>query len=322
MKKALILFVALLLITGSYATAAVNIIPQPTKVVENEGVFNLKNGQVIGVGNPALNNAANYLRRILTRATGYRIQTRKGTGQINLVLQTPRNEQNESYNLSVTSKSVTIKSHSYRGIINGIATLRQLLPDEIESREIVSGISWTIPAVQITDKPNFAWRGLMLDPVRHFYTVEETERFLDQMALYKYNKFHWHLTDAQAWRIEIKKYPLLTQKGAWRKLLSDIDLGCLNRAKSENNPTLLLPKKNFKVENGDSLYGGFYTQEEIKEIVHFAAVRGIDVIPELDMPGHNWIATQCYPWLSCSKDGNDPLCLGKETTLEYCKNMK
>lgn len=321
MKKTLKLFLALLLFSGSSAIASVNIVPLPTKVVEGTGSFTLKNGQVISVGSPALNNAANYLKRILTRATGFNIKTKTGAGQIALVLQTPRNEQDESYNLTVTSKKVTIKAHSYRGVINGIASLRQLLPNEIEEHQVVKGINWTVPVVQIYDKPNFAWRGLMLDPVRHFYTVEETERFLDQMALYKFNKFHWHLTDGQAWRIEIKKYPLLTQKGAWRKLLSDIDLGCISRAKKENNPTLLLPKKNFKVENGDSLYGGFYTQDEIRQVVHYAAIRGIDVIPELDMPGHNWIATQCYPWLSCSNDGNDPLCLGKETTLEYCKNV-
>ena len=191
-----------MLLATSSAMAEVNIIPKPTKVVEGTGTFRLTDGQTIGFNNAAIKDAAYYLRRILTRATGYnKIKVRQGQGQISLVMQTPRNDKDESYTLSVTGKKVTIKAKSYRGIVNGIASLRQLLPDEIEKREVATGVDWTVPAVEIYDKPAYHWRGLMLDPSRHFYSVEETERFLDHMALYKYNKFHWHLIDGVGWRI-------------------------------------------------------------------------------------------------------------------------
>lgn len=322
MKHFKTLLLAFMLLATSSAMAEVNIIPKPTKVVEGTGTFRLTDGQTIGFNNVAIKDAAYYLRRILTRATGYnKIKVRQGQGQISLVMQTPRNDKDESYTLSVTGKKVTIKAKSYRGIVNGIASLRQLLPDEIEKREVATGVDWTVPAVEIYDKPAYHWRGLMLDPSRHFYSVEETERFLDHMALYKYNKFHWHLIDGVGWRIQINKYPLLTEKGAWREFRPDIDIACQNRAKAENNPTLQIPEKYCKTVDGKKLYGGFYTQDDIREVVRFAAVRGIDVIPEIDMPGHNWVTTQCYPWLSCSNDGEDPLCLGKESTLEFCKNV-
>ena len=322
MKHFTKLLLALALLPCTSAIADVNIIPLPTKVTEGTGTFRLTDGQTIGISDASLNNVGYYLRRILTRATGYsKIKVRNGQGQISLVLQTPKNEKDESYTLSVTNKKVTIKAKSYRGVINGIASLRQLLPKEIEKHDVAQGVDWTVPVVEIYDKPAYHWRGLMLDPSRHFYSIEETERFIDHMALYKFNKFHWHLIDGVGWRIQINKYPLLTEKGAWREFRADIDEGCINRAKAENNPTLQIPEKYCKNVDGKKLYGGFYTQDEIREVVRFAATRGIDVIPEIDMPGHNWTTTQCYPWLSCGNDGNDPLCLGKETTLEFCKNI-
>lgn len=321
MKITQFLLSALLLWAGAKAEASINIVPRPSEVTEHSGLFTLKSGQRVSINDARLGNAAAYLRRILTRATGYDIKVGRTGGDLRLVLTSPRSDGDESYTLSVTPRQVTIRAASYRGITNGIASLRQLLPPEIERHEVVTGVSWTVPACRIKDRPAFHWRGLMLDPVRHFYSVEETERFIDQMALYKYNKFHWHLTDAQGWRIQIKKYPLLTDKGAWRKRLGDIDAWCLGRAQSEHNPTFVLPAKFYKVVGGDSLYGGYYTQDEIREVVRFAAQRGIDVVPEIDMPGHNFTATQCYPWLSCGNDGNDPLCLGKETTLAFARNV-
>ena len=179
-----------------------------------------------------------------------------------------------------------------------------------------------VPDVEIADCPAYHWRGLMLDVARHFYTKKEVERFLDMMALYKLDKFHWHLTDGQGWRIEINKYPLLTRKGAWRKLM-DIDQLCMNRERAEKNPDFIIPRSKFKVVNGDSLYGGYYTQKDIREIVRYAAVRGIDVIPEIDMPGHSDAAIASYPYLSCfdNPSPGSPLCPGKDSTLEFCKNV-
>lgn len=313
---------AVLLLAATCVQASVNIIPKPTLVKEGKGSFLVTDGMNIGVNDPALADAADYLKQMIARATGFLdLAVRRGEGHISLLLQPAADPEDESYTLTVSSTRITIKAGTYRGVVNGISTLRQLLPDEIESREPVKGIRWTVPVVQVQDKPAYHWRGLMLDPSRHFYSVEETEQFLDHMALYKYNKFHWHLTDGVAWRLQINRYPLLTQRGAWREFRQDIDINCENRAKSENNPTLLIPQKYCREENGRRLYGGFYTQDDVRRVVRYAAIRGIDVIPEIDMPGHFWCGTQAYPLLSCGQDGNDPLCLGKDLTLEFCRNV-
>ncbi len=313
---------AVLLLVATCVQASVNIIPKPTLVKEGKGSFLVTDGMNIGVNDPALADAADYLKQMIARATGFQdLAVRRGEGHISLLLQPAADPEDESYTLTVSSSRITIKAGTYRGVANGISTLRQLLPDEIESREPVKGIRWTVPVVQVQDKPAYHWRGLMLDPSRHFYSVEETEQFLDHMALYKYNKFHWHLTDGVAWRLQINRYPLLTQRGAWREFRQDIDINCENRAKSENNPTLLIPQKYCREENGRRLYGGFYTQDDVRRVVRYAAIRGIDVIPEIDMPGHFWCGTQAYPLLSCGQDGNDPLCLGKDLTLEFCRNV-
>lgn len=313
---------AVLLLAATCVQASVNIIPKPTLVKEGKGSFLVTDGMNIGVNDPALADAADYLKQMIARATGFQdLAVRRGEGHISLLLQPAADPEDESYTLTVSSTRITIKAGTYRGVVNGISTLRQLLPDEIESREPVKGIRWTVPVVQVQDKPAYHWRGLMLDPSRHFYSVEETEQFLDHMALYKYNKFHWHLTDGVAWRLQINRYPLLTQRGAWREFRQDIDINCENRAKSENNSTLLIPQKYCREENGRRLYGGFYTQDDVRRVVRYAAIRGIDVIPEIDMPGHFWCGTQAYPLLSCGQDGNDPLCLGKDLTLEFCRNV-
>lgn len=313
---------AVLLLAATCVQASVNIIPKPTLVKEGKGSFLVTDGMNIGVNDPALADAADYLKQMIARATGFQdLAVRRGEGHISLLLQPAADPEDESYTLTVSSSRITIKAGTYRGVVNGISTLRQLLPDEIESREPVKGIRWTVPVVQVQDKPAYHWRGLMLDPSRHFYSVEETEQFLDHMALYKYNKFHWHLTDGVAWRLQINRYPLLTQRGAWREFRQDIDINCENRAKAENNPTLLIPQKYCREENGRRLYGGFYTQDDVRRVVRYAAIRGIDVIPEIDMPGHFWCGTQAYPLLSCGQDGNDPLCLGKDLTLEFCRNV-
>lgn len=313
---------AVLLLAATCVQASVNIIPKPTLVKEGKGSFLVTDGMNIGVNDPALADAADYLKQMIARATGFQdLAVRRGEGHISLLLQPAADPEDESYTLTVSSTRITIKAGTYRGVVNGISTLRQLLPDEIESQEPVKGIRWTVPVVQVQDKPAYHWRGLMLDPSRHFYSVEETEQFLDHMALYKYNKFHWHLTDGVAWRLQINRYPLLTQRGAWREFRQDIDINCENRAKSENNPALLIPQKYCREENGRRLYGGFYTQDDVRRVVRYAAIRGIDVIPEIDMPGHFWCGTQAYPLLSCGQDGNDPLCLGKDLTLEFCRNV-
>ena len=321
MKKKLTLWATCLLLCAGQAMGAVNIIPKPTSVLEHEGVFVLKNGLTIGYNDTSLAPAATYLQEMLTRATGFRINTKAGKGKIQLTLFDPV-EDDESYILDADKGGVNICAASYRGIINGIATLRQLLPNEIEQSSKCQSVKWELPAVTVKDRPNFHWRGLMLDPVRHFFSVEETKRLLDEMALYKLNKFHWHLSDNEGFRMEVKAYPGLTSDTvAWRRF-NYHDHQCLDRASKENNPAMLIPWKFFKeVEGYGELYGGYYTQDEIRDVVKYAAVRGIDVIPEIDMPGHNGAACYCYKWLSCTQNGVEPLCLGRQSTIEFAEKV-
>ena len=325
MKQRITLWLACLLLGAVTTFAEVNIIPKPTSVTMKKGSFQLKDGMAIGYSEASLKPAAQYLQEMLTRATGLQIKVKTGKGKIQLAL-TPSNGNeeglDESYELVSDKTGVLVTAQNYRGIINGIATLRQLLPDEIENQTCVDGVVWSIPAVSIQDGPTFHWRGLMLDPVRHFYSVEETKQLLDQMALYKLNKFHWHLSDNEGFRMEVKAYPGLTSDTvAWRRF-NYHDRKCLERASKENNPMLLLPWKFFKeVEGYGELYGGYYTQDEIREIVEFAAIRGIDIIPEIDMPGHNGATCYCYKWLSCTQDGVEPLCLGRNTTIEFAEKV-
>ena len=302
----------------------ISIIPLPNSIVETSSAFVLPEKCTIGVTDKSLIPAADYLVSILSKSTGYQFSVTEGKGDINLSLADSGKE--GSYSFVSTKNSVSISGSSYAGVIYGIETLRQLLPSGIESKEVVSNMEWAIPTVEIKDSPRFGWRGLMLDVSRHFYDKDEVKELLDLMALYKMNKFHWHLTDDQGWRVEIKKYPLLTEKGAWRKYNSH-DKTCLELAKKNDNTDYLIPEGKIRVVEGDTLYGGFYTQDDIKEIVSYAQVRGIDVIPEIDMPGHMLAAVSNYDGVSCFKTTgwgttfSSPICPGKESALEFCKNV-
>ena len=226
----------------------------------------------------------------------------------------------EGYRLSVTKSGVRISGGSPRGVVNGIATLRQLLPAG-------TGAEGVLPCVEIGDEPAFEWRGVMLDVSRHFFDKTEICSLLDQMARLKLNRFHWHLTDDQGWRIEIKSYPDLAAKGGWRRY-NKHDTICRGRATREKNADFLLPEKYLRIEGTDTLYGGYYTQEEIREVVDYAAVRGIDIIPEIDMPGHFLQAIEYYPEMTCFESGrwsgedfSSPMCLGKDEVLAFCEKI-
>ena len=304
----------------------VSIIPVPKEIKNANGQFTLKDGMTIGVADKQLLPAANYLSSLLSRSTGYIYNVREGDGDISLAVSDIAGQNEGAYSLDVTSGKVQIKGNTYGGVISGIESLRQLLPAEIESPAVVKDINWSVPAVQITDAPRFGWRGLMLDVSRHFSTKEEVKELLDMMALYKLNKFHWHLTDDQGWRIEIKKYPLLTEKGAWRTF-NNHDRECMRLAKEQDNPDYEIPAEKLRITQSDTLYGGFYTQQDIKEIVEYAGVRGIDVVPEIDMPGHMLAAVSNYSGVSCfNQTGwgttfSSPVCPGKDSALEFCKNV-
>lgn len=186
----------------------------------------------------------------------------------------------EGYTLSVKNESVEITANKPAGIFNGIQTLRQLLPADYERKDMAMGIGMLM-GCEITDYPRFGWRGLMLDVSRHFFTVEEVKEYIDMMSRYKFNTLHWHLTDDNGWRIEIKSLPKLTEVGAWR-------VERFGHYGERKDPQPDEP----------ATYGGFYTHEDIKEIVAFAAVRNISIVPEIDVPGHSLAMLAAYPELS------------------------
>ena len=184
----------------------------------------------------------------------------------------------EEYAIHVTRDSVRVEASALNGFVYACETLKQMLPPAIYGNEKVKA-DWVLPCVDIQDKPRFSYRGMHLDPCRHFWSIDETKKYLDIMTAYKLNRFHWHLTEDQGWRMEVKKYPRLTEVGAWR------------------NGTCI--GKDFESNDGVR-YGGFYTREQMEEVVAYAAERGITVIPEIDLPGHMVAALAAYPELGCT----------------------
>lgn len=321
----LIVSLGLLLLVLTATAQRPALIPQPARVEWGTGEFVLPKGATVSCENAQLRPAATYLGEMLAKATGYKVSQRKSKGTIQLALSAMGKE--GSYTLRVHKDGVRIEGNTYRGVINGIATLRQLFTREIESSAVVADKRWTLPYVSIADEPRFDWRGMELDCSRHFFTKEEVKALLDVLALYKIDRFHWHLTDDQGWRIEIRKYPLLTDNGAWRTF-NNQDSVCMARAKAEDNPELeIQPSKIRRNAAGQEQYGGYYTQQDIREVVAYAAVRGIEVIPEIDMPGHSLAAIANYDGLSCFKQTGwgrlftTPMCPGKDTMLDFCKDV-
>ena len=293
------------------------IIPLPVEVIKGEGTFAFENGMSLYVNDTGLFPA----RTLLQNNLGMTFDESKEESSAHIVLCMNEDaaDKQGKYHLVIKDGRLRIDASDYSGIVSGISTICQLLPADNKR-------GYSIPNVEIIDYPHYQWRGMHLDVSRHFYSKEEVMRLLDLMFLYKFNKFHWHLTDDQGWRIEIKRYPLLTEKGAWRKF-NDQDRQCMQLEQSMDNPDYAIPVNKMSVIEGDTIYGGFYTQEEIKEVVKYASERGIDVIPEIDMPGHFLAAIQQYPDIAC--DGligwgqtfSSPLCVGKDATLEFCKNI-
>jgi hexosaminidase len=216
----------------------------------------------------------------------------------------------EEYSIEITPKNCVVKASAYNGFLYAIQTLKQLTDPAIFSDRINPNQKFLFPCVSIKDKPRFAYRGMHLDCARHFFSVEEVKKYLDIMAVYKLNQFHWHLTEDQGWRIEIKKYPKLTEVGAFR------------------NGTMV--GKDFNSNDGIR-YGGYYTQEQLKEVVAYAASLGITVIPEIDLPGHMLGALAAYPELGCTGGpyevwtrwgiSDQVLCPGKEAMFTFLEDV-
>lgn len=292
-------------------TNTVAIIPQPQKVEVLPGTFELTADTKIV--SSCCEEEAHLLAAELRRSTGFKlpisaVPAQAGETEIRFVLQT--NLAAEGYELTVTQKLVVIRASTPAGIFYGAQTLLQLLPPAIFSErrpparpedntrampEAGAPIRWDIPCVQIEDQPRFQWRGLMLDVSRHFYSKAEVEKILDEMALHKLNTFHWHLTDDHGWRIEIKKYPKLTDVGAWRtasRVEPPHGEGKDPETQNAHPDWATVADSKF---NADKRYGGFYTQDDIREVVAYAAMRHITVVPEIEMPGHAIAALAAYP---------------------------
>lgn len=285
--KALLLFLLTMLTFTVLSQEVVKFIPQPVEIKSGAGKFTLSSSASVVYGTPEGKFAASNLAERLNRSTGFKLKVQQGSAGTIFFKQNSSPDATlgkEGYTLEVTSKVAIISANEPAGLFYGAQTLLQLFPKEIESLTPVKMV-WTAPAVSIKDYPRFAWRGLMLDVSRNFFTKEEVKRYIDQMTRYKYNVFHWHLTDDNGWRIEIKSLPKLTEVGAWR----------VERAGHFGDRAEPKPGE-------PATYGGFYTHEDIKEVVQYAQDRNVTIIPEIDVPGHSMAAVASYPELSCTKN--------------------
>lgn len=325
-----VLFLATAALAGNANELA--LIPAPQKIQRSDGVFALTPQTRICADSQS-RQTAKQLAGQLRPATGYPLKVETGVSSSapvpGAILLTTRdadtNLGSEGYELNVAADSVVIRAPTQAGLFYGGETLLQLLPPAIFSSNAVAGATWEAPCVQIEDWPRFPWRGLMLDVSRHFYTPAEVEKVLDLMALHKLNSFHWHLVDDQGWRIEIKKYPRLTEVGAWRRG-SDIE-----RPISAPNAHPDWAKPTADKFGPDGRYGGFYTQKQIRQIVAYAAARHIRIVPEIEMPGHSMAALTAYPQFSCfggpyNTDNDLAIHTGiydpsKEATFQFLENV-
>lgn len=266
-----------------------SIIPQPVQIKTKTGQFTLPQTITIYASANAA-KATTYLKTKLGKATGAAILSKKSTDatfNITLNKTTDTLIGQEGYRLSVTPKKVLIRANTAAGLFYGVQTFLQLMPDAIESKTLVKNKKWTAPCTEITDYPRFKWRGLLFDVARHFFTKGEVKQYIDNMVKYKYNILHLHLTDNEGWRIQIKSLPRLTEVGAW-------NVKKVGYFGTFSKPTPDEPRN----------YGGFYTHEDIKELVQYAKDRFVNIMPEIDVPGHSLAAVVAYPSLSCTPEAN------------------
>ena len=283
----------------------INVTPRPLSLVEKTGKFVLSSDVVFVADNADLQKVVDFFATKMQKSTGYNFkitQTAPSKKYIQLSLNPSLDLNNEGYTLNADENSIEIVAKTPQGAFYGMQTLLQLLPAQIESPTLVDASEWSLPAVEIKDEPRLHYRGMMLDVCRHFLDVDFIKKQLDVLAMFKINTFHWHLTEDQAWRIEIKKYPKLTEISA-------------KRTEGE----------------GDTYGPYFYTQEQIKEVVAYAKERFIEVIPEIELPGHGVAALTAYPQFSCTGGpfevrnvwgiSNDIYCAGNEETFQFLEDV-
>jgi hexosaminidase len=308
------------------AVTELGLIPKPLKLERLAGTFTIlpETRILVDTGNSDVMAVGTYLRQELGRATGYAFhceENRTGTTSraaivLTLLPAAGAEPRDDSYELLVNEEGIRITAHRPAGLFYGVQTVRQLLPPQIFAREKVSGIAWTVPAVRIEDTPRFSWRGMMLDVSRHFFPKSFVKECIDIAAFHKLNVFHWHLTDDNGWRIEIKKYPKLTSVGAWRVDREKFPWG--QRALQQPGEV--------------ATYGGFYTQDDIREVVAYAKSRFVTIVPEIEMPGHSVAALAGYPQFSCTggpftvRPGHywpnvDICCAGNDSTFQFLQDI-
>ena len=280
-----VLAVALAACTAERQAPVPHVIPQPAFLQQEEGVFALdrKTPVYVDFTDSSLLRTVAFLNEKLDKAAGFTLEViqddplRHGQEKGIFILDAGLPE--EAYHLNCTPGRLLIEYGDGAGLFYALQTLFQLLPPEIFADARQHGIRWEVPCVDIEDAPRFPYRGMHLDCCLHFFSIDFLKKYIDVMALHKVNRFHWHLTEDQGWRLEIKKYPLLTEKGQWRK---ETVIGSLASGFYDGTP-----------------YGGYYTQEEVRDLVRYAAERYVTIIPEIEMPGHALAAIACYPELSC-----------------------
>jgi hexosaminidase len=280
MKSFIASIVSLALALGLHAQQSYNIIPQPKKLQAQQGAFLLKKGMSVSVGNEVFMPVAALLVNQANKVSVLGLSINKAKSSAISFNMNPSIGK-EAYVLKVSSKKIDIQASTGAGAFYALQTLLQLMPPAMSGDVALAG-TVSVPNCAIEDEPRFGYRGLMLDVGRYYFSVEDIKRFLDVMSVYKLNTFHWHLTEDQGWRIEIKKYPLLTQISSVRK---ESMLGHYRDRKFDGKS-----------------HGGFYTQEQIKEVVAYAASKYITVIPEIEMPGHSQAVLAAYPQLGCNPD--------------------
>ncbi|MFM6993920.1 MAG: beta-N-acetylhexosaminidase [Sediminibacterium sp.] len=279
--KKISIFLIVALTTLTINAQKVQLIPEPSSLQIGNGKFNLPNQISIQV--PSVFEAIG--TEMITRFKTVTGRNASLSNQKNATIRFEQVQDNslgkEGYQLTVNEKGILVKAQTYAGALYAWQSILQLCPPAIYSNQVQQKITWSLPFVQITDTPRFEWRGFMMDVSRHFFTVAEVKKMMDEMAMYKLNRLHFHLTDDQGWRIEIKALPKLTQVGAWRP----------NRIGKWHNITKPASEE-------PKTYGGFYTQEEIKDLVAYAKTKNIEIMPEIDVPGHSMAFLAAYPQLS------------------------
>jgi len=289
----------------------INIIPKPLHIQQGSGIFEINSatGIIIKNDNKEIVNIAEYFIKTFKDASGIELAVSNedsGTGSSNSIvfnlITTTDTLGEEGYNLKINESGINILAQSPAGLFYAVQTIRQMLPaTSANTTESKKEIKWHVPYVSISDMPRFQWRGMLLDCCRHFMEKDFVKRYIDLLSYYKMNRFHWHLTEDQGWRIEIKKYPELTRKGAWR------------------------------IYEDGTKYGGYYTQDDIREIVEYAQKRYVTVIPEIEMPGHSLAALASYPEYSCTGGPfevetnwgvfKDIYCAGNDRTFEFLEDI-